>query len=165
MPRRVSATGHPTYNRRSRLSLPSFPRKRESGGRNIMDSHAPLPSFPRKGESGGRNISGSPRHPYHHSRASGESINPLILNLLKDGRRPIRNIPRNLKILPAILQQVQDERKGVAGGICGGIRAIPSWIPAYAGMTVGESGNYGYKAVSPPAFALDSYRFSHAAAQ
>ena len=31
---------------------------------------------------------------------------------MKDSRRPIRKIPRDLKIFPAILQQVQDERKG-----------------------------------------------------
>ena len=44
--------------------------------------------------------------------AHPEVPHPLILNLLQDGRRPIRKIPRNLKVLPAILQQVQDERKG-----------------------------------------------------
>ena len=54
---------------------------------------ATLPSFPRK----------------------RESINPLILNLLKDGRQDFQ-IPRDSCYRPAaILQQVQDERKEVAG--------------------------------------------------
>ena len=56
----------------------------------------------------------------------------------------IFQIPQDFPYQPAaILQQVQDERKWVAGGICGGIRAVPFWIPAYAGMTVEGRGDDG----------------------
>ena len=67
--------------------------------------------------------------PYRPFRARGESINPLILNLLKDGRQDFQ-IPRIFLIgAAAILQQVQDERKGAACGRCGGIRQYRSGFP------------------------------------
>ena len=43
----------------------------------------------------------------------------------------------------AILQQVQDERKGVAGDAAA-LGTVPFGIPAYAGMTVG-AGQYRSK--------------------
>ncbi len=66
----------PARNRHSARPLPSFPRKRESGGGLPGMRHykaAPLPSFPRKRESGGGLT--RMRHykaaPYRHSRVSG----------------------------------------------------------------------------------------------
>ena len=78
---RVSGNPAPAYHHSRRTPLPSFPRKRES--RTVL--------------------------PYD-AAASASNPFPLILNLLKDGRRLITRISRNLKVLPAILQQVQDER-------------------------------------------------------
>ena len=47
---------------------------------------------------------------------------------------PIRKIPRFLKVLPAILQQVQDER--IYGFTLAREDCVEGGIPAYAGMTV-----------------------------
>ena len=55
----------------------------------------------------GRTIAGPPPHPL----ILNLQLHPLILNLLKDGQRRLER-PDGTEWRPAILQQVQDERKG-----------------------------------------------------